>query len=272
MELTSPAGYVRQSVPGQPCNDSVVINVAEEIGTIGDFCPQGAIQKIQVHYCNVTVTVSHAEGKALPAYVMSAMMKEEISGERPMHSDQIKRSLQGVLTRFTLCVERYIFTVSPKRDTPLFLATPGWPSGMQEHATVTWVVSVPEKKEAHLMFVNLSQPKCHTDHTGIKVQQIGQLEEDYSRREDEEAESEITVPRSFNLNMSNCRPDRGRFSVITKITLQNSTSKKTVMVESMLQASSAHFSVEGGGGWIPLRLQPDVLGIINLRLCLQAVC
>lgn len=82
--------------------------------------------------------------------------------------------------------------------------------------------------EAHLMFFNLSQPKCYTRHTNIKVLQIGQPEEVYSRREDEEAESEITVPGSFYLNMSNCRPERGRFSVITKITLQNSISKKTV--------------------------------------------
>lgn len=99
---------------------------------------------------------------------------------------------------------------------------------MQDHSTISWIVSVPEKMEAHLMFFNLSQPKCYTRHTNIKVLQIGQPEEVYSRREDEEAESEITVPGSFYLNMSNCRPERGRFSVVTKITLQNSISKKTV--------------------------------------------
>lgn len=80
------------------------------------------------------------------------------------------------------------------------------------------------------MFFNLSQPKCGMRHTNIKVLQIGQPEEFYSRREDEEAESEITVPGSFYLNMSNCRPERGHFGVIIKITLQNSISKKTVYV------------------------------------------
>lgn len=77
------------------------------------------------------------------------------------------------------------------------------------------------------MFANLSQPKCNTRHTNIRVQRIGRLEEDYSRREDEEAKSEITVSESFYLNMSNCMPERGDFSVITKITLQKSISKRT---------------------------------------------
>lgn len=77
------------------------------------------------------------------------------------------------------------------------------------------------------MFANLSQPKCSKRHTNIKVQRIGSLEEDYSRREDEEAESEITVPESFYLNMSNCEPERGSFSVIARVTLQKSISKRT---------------------------------------------
>lgn len=79
------------------------------------------------------------------------------------------------------------------------------------------------------MFVNLSQPKCYARHTNIRVQQRGQPEEVYSRREDEEAESEITVPGSFYLNMSNCRPERGHFSVITKLTLKKSISKGGVI-------------------------------------------
>lgn len=80
------------------------------------------------------------------------------------------------------------------------------------------------------MFVNISQPKCLTHHTSIKIQQIGNREEDYSRREDEEAASEITMPDSFYLNMSNCGPERGLFSVLTKISLHNSISKGIVCV------------------------------------------
>lgn len=98
---------------------------------------------------------------------------------------------------------------------------------MQAYSTVAWMVSLPPRMEARLMFANLSQPKCNTRHTNIRVQRIGRLEEDYSRREDEEAKSEITVSESFYLNMSNCMPERGDFSVITKITLQKSISKRT---------------------------------------------
>lgn len=101
---------------------------------------------------------------------------------------------------------------------------------MQDHSTVSWIVSVPEKMKARVMFVNVSQPKCLTRHTNIKVRQIGHLEEDYSRREDEGAASEITVPNSFYLNISNCGPERGLFSVIFKITLQKNFSKRIVCV------------------------------------------
>uniref|UniRef100_A0A3Q3WHI0 Uncharacterized protein n=1 Tax=Mola mola TaxID=94237 RepID=A0A3Q3WHI0_MOLML len=203
VELTSTAGHLKQSLPGQPCSDSIMIEVAEHDGTIGHFCTQGAIQKIQVH-TNVSVTVSGMAGKALKSFF------------------------------FTSYAERYIFTVSPKKDTPVLLASPGWPVGMQDYATISWIISIPEKMEAHLMFANLSQPKCSNRHTNIKVKRIGSLEEDYSRREDEEAESEITVPESFYLNMSNCMPERGSFSVITKVTLQKSINLLLIIILSVV--------------------------------------
>lgn len=96
---------------------------------------------------------------------------------------------------------------------------------MKGYSTVSWIVSVPPNMEAHLMFANLTQPKCSNQHTDISVQRIGQPALDYSRREDEEAESELNVSSSFYLNMSNCRVERGRFNVITKITLQVSKNK-----------------------------------------------
>ncbi|CAK6967556.1 CUB domain-containing protein 1-like [Scomber scombrus] len=199
VELASPKVALKQSLPGQPCNESI-IKLAEDDGTtIGQFCPQGAIQKVQIH-TNVSVTVFRAGGKALtPSYkpVLTASLKKEIT-------------------------ERYIFTVSPMKDTPVLLATPGWPIGMKPYSTVSWIVNVPSKMEANLMFANLSQPKCSNRHTNIRVQRVGSVEEDYSRREDEEAEGEISVSESFYLNMSNCMPERGDFSVITKITLQKS--------------------------------------------------
>lgn len=94
VELTSPQGYMRQSFPGQPCNGSVVINLAEDQGAIGQFCPQGAIQKIQIHHCNVTITVSHTGGEILSKHVMSALIKEEIPGKRLIQMNLAKSFLQ----------------------------------------------------------------------------------------------------------------------------------------------------------------------------------
>ncbi|XP_034554195.1 CUB domain-containing protein 1a [Notolabrus celidotus] len=221
VELTSPSGPLKQSLPGQPCNDSFIIKATEDDGnTIGHFCPQGTIQKIQIH-TNVTVTVSVLGTKATRTslkHVLEARLKEEIT-------------------------ERYIFTVFPKRDAPVLLATPGWPSGMKSSSTVSWIVTVPKKMEAHLMFTNLNQPKCSNRHTNIRVQRVGRLEEDYSRREDEEAEEEITVSESFYLNMSNCMPERGDFSVITKITLQKSQNLLLTIILSVVAALLAIFVI-----------------------------
>uniref|UniRef100_A0A3B4UXV4 CUB domain containing protein 1a n=1 Tax=Seriola dumerili TaxID=41447 RepID=A0A3B4UXV4_SERDU len=214
VELTSPTGPLKQSLPGQPCNDSVLVKLAEDDGiAIGNFCPQGAIKKIQIH-TNMSVTVSSMGGKALSMCyknVLDACFKEEISGNK------------------------YIFTVSSKKDTPVLLATPGWPAGMKSYSTVSWIVSVPPKMKAHLMFANLSQPKCSNRHTNIRVQRVNRLEEDYSRREDEETESEIVVSEGFYLNMSNCMPERGHFSVITKLTLVYDS--KTLILSSLLPNS-----------------------------------
>uniref|UniRef100_A0A3B4XXN3 CUB domain containing protein 1a n=1 Tax=Seriola lalandi dorsalis TaxID=1841481 RepID=A0A3B4XXN3_SERLL len=190
VELTSPNGPLKQSLPGQPCNDSVIVKLAEDDGiAIGNFCPQGAIKKIQIH-TNMSVTVSSMGGRALNIQYSSL---------------------------FNSYSERYIFTVSSKKDVPVLLATPGWPEGMKSYSTVSWIVSVPPKMKAHLMFANLSQPKCSNRHTNIRVQRVNRLEEDYSRREDEETESEIVVSEGFYLNMSNCMPERGHFSIISVV-------------------------------------------------------
>uniref|UniRef100_A0A3Q1JHY0 CUB domain containing protein 1a n=1 Tax=Anabas testudineus TaxID=64144 RepID=A0A3Q1JHY0_ANATE len=201
VELASPNGPLRQSLPGLPCNDSILIKLTEGNGsTIGDFCPQGAIEKIQIH-ANMSVTVSSMDSKAILTHISSCPYPE-----------------------------RYIITVAAKKDTPVLLATPGWPVGMKGYSTVSWIVSVPPNMEAHLMFANLTQPKCSNQHTDISVQRIGQPALDYSRREDEEAESELNVSSSFYLNMSNCRVERGRFNVITKITLQVPKNKTMLII------------------------------------------
>lgn len=84
VELTSPTGPLKQALPGQPCKDNIAIKVAEDDGrSIGQFCSQGAIQKIQIH-TNMTVTMWSTGSKALrTSYknVLDACFKEEITGD-----------------------------------------------------------------------------------------------------------------------------------------------------------------------------------------------
>ncbi|XP_022049889.2 CUB domain-containing protein 1a [Acanthochromis polyacanthus] len=222
VQLTSPSGPIKQALPGQSCNGSIFIKLTEDDGTIiGHFCPRGAIQKIQIH-TNVSVTWTPTfQGRiqrSLYKHVLNATFEKEVS-------------------------DRYIFTVSPSKDTPVLLATPGWPVGMKPSSTVSWIVDVPPKMDAHLMFANLTQPKCKARHTNIRVQRVGSPEEDYSRREDEETESEITISESFYLNMSNCMPERGDFSIITKITLQKAKNFLLTIILSVVAALLVIFAI-----------------------------
>lgn len=59
VELLPTTGNLRQSLPEQLCNGSVTLTVAEDDDgtTVGQFCPQGAIHKVQVH-TNVSITAS----------------------------------------------------------------------------------------------------------------------------------------------------------------------------------------------------------------------
>ena len=100
---------------------------------------------------------------------------------------------------------------------------------MKEYSTACWITSFPKKLDAHLTFTKVTQPKCSHRHTSIQVQTLGSQEEMYSRREDEEGESDITIHESFYLNMSNCQPERGSFSAMweTKLKRQRRTSNSS---------------------------------------------
>ncbi|XP_017293672.1 CUB domain-containing protein 1-like [Kryptolebias marmoratus] len=188
-----------QAIPGLQCKDNDTIEIAEEDGSaIGDFCVQGVIQKILIH-TNVSVTLKPRTGtKALGR------------DYKPVLNASFEKKKN----------ERYIFDVSlSKEETSVHLATPGWQQGMKKLYTVSWIVSVPSKMQANLVF-NVTEPKCRFQHTSIKVQRQGRAEELYSRREDEPTDSKVTVSENFYLNMSNCIPEQGKFSVLTKITLQ----------------------------------------------------
>lgn len=148
------------------------------------------------------------------------------------HYSDIEHHLWPLL----LYTETYIFYISPKKDETSLLASPGWPGGMKAFSTASWIVTFPERLEAQLTFTQVRQPKCTTRHTSIQVQTLGSEEEMYSRREDEEGDSEIVIPASFYLNMSNCLPKRDSFSVLAEVTLRRQRSM-TSCLHSFANAS-----------------------------------
>ncbi|XP_041811381.1 CUB domain-containing protein 1 [Chelmon rostratus] len=205
LDLTSPTGSLRQSLPGQECNQSVFMHVAEDNGvSVGDFCFNGVIQKVQVH-ANISVTATVQNFTKTRGPFLNVSYSQEIP-------------------------ETIIYRVSPKMPSPTLLATPNWPQGMRPSSTVSWIVTLPSQYQANMQFVNLSQPKCNDRHTAIKVKMLGHEEEIMSRREDEEAEDKLLVPQSFYLNMSNCVPEEGQFGAVTKIVLEKKTNLLAILL------------------------------------------
>lgn len=204
VDLVSPTGSLRQSLPGQECNQSISLHIAEGNGfPIGDFCFNGAIPKIQVH-TNVSVTAKAPNFSKSRGPFLNISSSEEIG-------------------------ETMIYNINPKATTPTLLATPNWPDGMRPSSTLSWIVNVPSGYKAHLQF-NSSRPKCKNHHAYIKVKKLGEEEEIYSRREDEQKEEELIVDKSFFLNMSNCIPESEHFATLTKIVLQKKSNLLAILL------------------------------------------
>ncbi|XP_070703161.1 CUB domain-containing protein 1 [Pempheris klunzingeri] len=206
IDLVSPTGSLRQSLPGQECNQSVSMHIEEsdERISVGDFCFNGAIQKIQAH-TNVSVTATAQDFSKTRGPFLNVNFSQEIP-------------------------ETIIYRVRPKVSSPTLLATPNWPHGMRPSSTVSWIVTMPSQYKAHVQFVNISQPKCSKRHTSIKVKMLEQQEEILSQREDEPAVDKLLVQDSFYLNMSNCVPEEGQFGVVTKIILQKKTNYLAIVL------------------------------------------
>ncbi|XP_035039349.2 CUB domain-containing protein 1 [Hippoglossus stenolepis] len=205
VNLVSPKGGFQQSLPAQRCNGQVLFNVAERDGySLGDFCFTGIIQKIQAN-ANVSITATAKDFSMFRGPFPNVSFSQEIP-------------------------ETFIYRISPKPNTPTLLATPNWPQGMKPSSTMSWIVTLPSQYQAHLQFVNVSQPKCLDRHTAMTVKMLGYEEEIMSRREDEQAEDKLLVPQSFYLNMSNCIPEEGHFAAVTKIVLQKKTNLLAILL------------------------------------------
>ncbi|XP_026769774.3 CUB domain-containing protein 1a isoform X2 [Pangasianodon hypophthalmus] len=213
VELVSSAGNLQQSLPGHTCDNTVLLTVSQNEPqgvTVGQFCPQGAIHKMQINVANITVSASPAGGKNLR---------------------QITKSFLHV--SFTNSVkEHYIFTVLPKKDIPVLLATPAWPLGMKAYATVSWFVSFPAQLEAHVSFTNVSQLTCQNRPAYIKLHRERSQDKMYSWQD--QNPKDVVIPESFFLNMSNCLPVKGAFSVVSQVTLHMGKSVRLSIILSVV--------------------------------------
>ncbi|XP_043116869.1 CUB domain-containing protein 1a [Puntigrus tetrazona] len=213
VELQSPAGDLRYCPPEDKCNSIILLNVSHVKSgiTLGQFCPKGTIQKIQIRESKIAITAS------------AMSFNDRNLAAKPFLNYSFTKNIS----------ENYIFTVAPKIDYPTMLATPAWPSGMEASRTVSWIVNLEPQFKSSLKFRNVSQPKCKEVHTSVAVQTIRSQTTLYSTKTDSKIK-DLLVPESFYLNMSNCKPSTGAFRVMMEITLQNSTNKLLAIVLSIV--------------------------------------
>ncbi|KAL0962512.1 hypothetical protein UPYG_G00340980 [Umbra pygmaea] len=194
VNIFSPTGRLKQSLPGQQCSGNMSLHLADGDGSsIGYFCSDGIIGKVQVQ-SNVSVTAT----------------AKDLHQAGPFFNVSFSKDIS----------ETIVYTVHPRMGSPALLATPNWPNGMKPFSKVSWIVKLPGEVQAELLFTNISQPKCGRRHTQIMVQTFDSMKEVFYRNQDEAMEDKIIVFEDFYLNMSSCVPEEGQFSVLSKLTLR----------------------------------------------------
>ncbi|XP_059423238.1 CUB domain-containing protein 1-like isoform X3 [Carassius carassius] len=213
VELQTPAGDLRYCPPEDKCNSILLLNVSHVTSgmTLGQFCPKGTIQKIQIRESMIAISAS----------VMS--FNDWNLATKPFLTYSFTQDIS----------EHYIFTVAPKMDNPTVLATPAWPSGMKASSTVSWIVNLESQFKSNVKFRNVSQPKCKEVHTNIAVQTIRSQKTLYSTKKDKKI-NDLLVPESFYLNMTNCKSPTGAFRAMMEITLQNSSNELLGIILSIV--------------------------------------
>ncbi|KAM4550064.1 CUB domain-containing protein 1 [Fundulus diaphanus] len=204
LDLVSPTGSLRQSLPGLECDQSSSLHLASDKGfSIGDFCSDGVIQSIQVP-TRVSVTAAGRDFGKSSMPLLNFTVSPKIT-------------------------ETMIYRIRPNMTSPTILVTPSWPEGMESLSIVSWIVDLPSQYKAYLQFVNVTRPECAASQTLVDVKLLGGEEEIMSRKDTETLEN-LWVKQSFYLNMSNCQPGSGMFKVQTIITLQKMTNLLAIIL------------------------------------------
>ncbi|XP_028820692.1 CUB domain-containing protein 1-like [Denticeps clupeoides] len=218
LDLASPKGGLRQSLPGQECNSGSSLFLSEADGSmLGQFCSPGSISKVQLSR-NVVVSATP------PATAASQVKKGRNLGNEQAALLSVSFS-EGE-------TEGMVYQLSPTISSPTLLATPGWPDGMAASSTASWLVQLPDQYDANLVLANISQPKCGVGQTSIRVQQLDTNEVVLSSTGGGDGEDQVKLSRSFSVRMSNCRPQQGGFSSLGRISLE----KKGKMLMNIILA------------------------------------
>lgn len=205
VELQSPTDGLRYCLPEDKCNSILLLNVSQVMNpgtTVGQFCPKGSVQKIQIRESKIAVTAS-----------VTSFSDRSVAA-KPILSYSFTQGIS----------ENYIFSVTPKMDNPTTLATPGWPSAMKASSTVSWIVNMEPQYTSVLTFRNVSQPKCKQVHTNIAVQTIRSQTVLYTTTKDDKMK-DLLLPEGFYLNMTNCKSPTGAFRAMMEVTVQSNTNK-----------------------------------------------
>ncbi|XP_054879686.1 CUB domain-containing protein 1 isoform X2 [Poeciliopsis prolifica] len=206
LDLVSPTGSLRQSLPGQECDPSSVLRVDENDGSfIGDFCSDGVIQKLQVH-SNISITVTPRDLRRSEEPLLNVSVSPEIK-------------------------EDIIYRISPNLMSPTILATPNWPNGMKAHSSVSWIVDLPWMTHA-LVKVDISGLECKHGHARInmKHQEEGNDLLDIGESE-KTSTTNMTARQSFYLNLTNCQPEGSdQFNVKATINLERKTNLLPILL------------------------------------------
>lgn len=81
IDLRSTTGGLQQSLPGQECTKSSSLHVAEDGGSsLGEFCTNGVIEKVQVH-ANVSVTALNRNFQKNQETFLNVSFSQEIRGK-----------------------------------------------------------------------------------------------------------------------------------------------------------------------------------------------
>ncbi|MGH0122702.1 UNVERIFIED_CONTAM: hypothetical protein FKN15_006794, partial [Acipenser sinensis] len=184
-------------LPGDKCREGFYYRlVKEDESELGKFCPQGSIEKVQIHSNISVVLLALGNHSQILEPFFNVTFEKEIA-------------------------ESYIFTVSPELGVMSYLVTPNWPKGMDPLSSVSWKVSVPPGHMVQVSFLNATQPECQQSHTSVSIKGQSSVEEELSRREDELLPEHQTMTEDFWLNMSNCKLEATKktFKVMCRVTL-----------------------------------------------------